>query len=200
MNGQRIKSTPTVKFLGLHIDRELRWKEQIVAAIGKGREWLRQCNRLAKISGGVSGRQMRRLHLTVVRPRMLYGADMFLGLAMQYESFKARKGGCAALNKLATIQKSAAISIVGGLQTSPNDMLDMHANLLPFHLMVDKVCFQAAVRLAMLPSMHPLFKAVKHAAQIFVKKHHSPLHELMHKFKLKLVLLKKILAVRQNPK
>ena len=57
LNGQRIKSTSTVKFLGLHIDNELRWKEkeQIVVAIGKGREWLRQCNKLAKTSGGVSG-------------------------------------------------------------------------------------------------------------------------------------------------
>ena len=45
----------SVTFLGLHIDRELRWKEQIAAAIGKGREWLRQCGRLAKMSGGVSG-------------------------------------------------------------------------------------------------------------------------------------------------
>ena len=66
--------------------------------------------------------------------------------------------------------------------------------------MVDKVHFQAAVRLATLPSTHPLFKAVKQAAQRFVKKHHSLLHELMHKFKLKPVLLEKISAVRQNPK
>lgn len=48
LNGQIIKSTSTVKFLGLHINRELRWKEQVAAAIGKGREWLRQCSRLAK--------------------------------------------------------------------------------------------------------------------------------------------------------
>ena len=82
---------------------------------------------------------MRRLYLTVVRPRMLYGADIFLGLSMCYKSFKDRKGGCTALNKLAAIQRSAAISIVGGLCASPNDVLDMHANLLPFHLMVDKV-------------------------------------------------------------
>ena len=52
LNGQRIKSVSSVKFLGLHMDRELRWKEQIAAAIGKGREWLRQCGRLAKTSEG----------------------------------------------------------------------------------------------------------------------------------------------------
>ena len=55
LKDQTIKSTMRVKFLGLHIDRELKWKEQIAAAIGKGREWLRQCKRLAKNSGDVSG-------------------------------------------------------------------------------------------------------------------------------------------------
>ena len=82
LKDQTIKSTTMVKFLGLHIDRELKWKEQIAAAIGKGREWLRQCKRIAKNSGGVSGQQMRRLYLAVVKPRMLYGADVFLGPTM----------------------------------------------------------------------------------------------------------------------
>ena len=93
LNRQIVKSATTVKFLGLHIDRELKWKEQIAAVIGKGREWLRQCSRLAKTTGGVSGQQMRRLFLTVVKPRMLYGADVFLGPALCSESFKNKKGG-----------------------------------------------------------------------------------------------------------
>jgi ribonuclease HI len=200
LNGQSIKSTATVKFLGLHIDRELRWKEQLAAAIGKGREWLRQCSRLAKTSGGVSGRHMRKLYLAVVRPRMLYGADVFLGPALRGDSIKNKKGSRAALNKLAAIQRSAAILIVGGLRTSPTDSLDVHANLLPFHLLVDKVRFQAALRLATLPVSHPLHKPVIQAAQRFVKRHHSPLHELMYRFKLKPKSMEKIEAVRQEPK
>ena len=200
LNGQNIKSSTTVKFLGLHIDRELRWKEQFAAAVGKGREWLRQCSRLAKTSGGVSGRHMRQLYLAVVRPRMLYGADVFLGPALRSDSFKNKKGCRSALNKLAAIQRSAAILIVGGLRSSPTDSLDIHANLLPFHLMVDKVRFQAALRLATLPISHPLHKPVHQAAQRFVKRHHSPLHELMHRFKLKPNLMETIAAVRQGPK
>lgn len=82
---------------------------------------------------------MRRLYLSVVRLRMLYRADVFLGPVLRCESFKARKGGCTALNKLVAIQRSAAIPIVGGLHTSLNNALNMHANLLPFHLMVNKV-------------------------------------------------------------
>ena len=57
---------------------------------------------------------MRQLYLTVVKPRMLYGADVFLGPTMRYESFKNRKGRQAALNKLAAIQRSTALTIVGG--------------------------------------------------------------------------------------
>ena len=92
LNGQIINSAMMVKFLGLHIDRELKWKEQLAAVIRKGRDWLRKCNRLAKTTGGISGRQMRRLYLAVVKPRMLYGADVFLGPALCNDSLKNRKG------------------------------------------------------------------------------------------------------------
>ena len=200
LNGQSIKSTTTAKFLGLHINRELRWKEQVASAIGKGREWLRQCSRLAKMSGGVSGHHMRKLYLAVVRPRMLYGADVFLGPALHRDSFRNKKGSHAALNKLAAIQRSVVMLIVGGLHMSPTDTLNMHTNLLPFHLMVNKARFQAALRLATLPTSHPLHKPVNQAALRFVKRHHSPLHELMHRFKLKPQRMEKIAASRQGPK
>lgn len=82
---------------------------------------------------------MRRLYLGVVKPKMLYGADVFLGLATHNETIKNKKGRCAALSKLGAIQRSAVIMIVGGLHSSPNDSLDRHANLIPFRLLVDKV-------------------------------------------------------------
>jgi hypothetical protein len=116
---------------------------------------------------------------------MLYGADVFLGPTLRSESFKNRKGSWSALKKLAAIQRSAALMIVGGLRSSPMDALDIHANLLPFHLLVDKAHFQAALRLATLLATHLLHKPVRQGARKFVKKHHSPLHELMHRFKLK---------------
>ena len=51
-----------------------------------------------------------------------------------------------------------------------------------------------------MPTSHPLHKPVNQAAQRFVKRHHSPLHELMYKFKLKPKLMEKIAATRQGPK
>ena len=52
----------------------------------------------------------------------------------------------------------------------------------------------------MLPSMHLLANPVNQAARQFVKRHHSLLHKLMFKFKLKPNLLEKIAATRQDPK
>jgi hypothetical protein len=48
LNGHRIKSQPVVKLLGIHINNELRWKEQAAATLGKGQDWLIQFGRLAK--------------------------------------------------------------------------------------------------------------------------------------------------------
>ena len=172
----------------------------VIYPIGKGREWLRQSKRLAKTSEGVSSQQLRRLYLAVVVPRMLYGADVFLGPALRCESFKDRKGGCATLGKLAAIQRSVALMIVGGLCTLPNNLLDMHANMLLFHLLVNKVQYQVALRLATLPSTHLLHKLVNQAASRFVKRHHSPLHELMFKFRLKPKLLEKNISYETSCK
>ena len=142
----------------------------MAAALGKGQDWLGQCGKIARLSGGISGQHMHWLYLSVVRSQMLYRVDVFLGLALWSTSFKVNKGGHAALNKLATIQRRAAILIVGRMCTSPTDMLDIHTNLLPFHLLVDKVWFQVVLHLATLPIMHPLHNPVKQAASQFVKK------------------------------
>ena len=172
----------------------------MAAVLGKGQDWLGQCGRIARPTGGISGVHMHQLYLSVVRPWMLYRADVFLGPALWSASFKANKCRCMALNKLASIQRRAAILIVGGMCTSPMDMLDIHANLLLFHLLVDKVWFQVALHLATLPVTHPLHNPVKQAANQFIKKHHTPLHEMMHIFKLKPGLMEKFSTVRQGPK
>lgn len=135
---------------------------------------------------------MRWVYLLVVRPQMLYGPDVFLGPALWSASFKTNKGGHTALNKLALVQWRVAILIIGGMHTSPMDTLDIHANLLPFHLLVNRVWFQAALHLMMLPATHPMHNPVKQAADWFIKRHHTLLHKMMHTFKLKPRLMEKI--------
>ncbi|CAK5279173.1 unnamed protein product [Mycena citricolor] len=196
LGSHKIISAPAVKLLGVWIDRELRWKEQAAAAIAKGHTWLNQVSRLARPSHGVGPPEMRRLYLATCVPRMLYAADVFL-TTTRHNSEEGTIPTAGALPKLRSIQRRAAILITGGMNTTPTDALDIHARLLPIHLQVKKTRHRAAVRLATLSKVHPLHGAVHNAAARYVKRHRTPLHELMHEFDLHPRQMEDIRPIRQ---
>jgi hypothetical protein len=72
--------------------------------------------------------------------------------------------------------------ITGAMATTPGDLLDAHADLLPIPLLIDKLLHQVVLRFATLPPTHPLYKAVENAAKHHVKRHPTPLHYLMNNY------------------
>jgi LmbE family N-acetylglucosaminyl deacetylase len=72
------------------------------------------------------------------------------------------------------------------------------ANLIPFRLLIEKHRHRAAIRLATLPETHPLHKPVANAAKRLVKRHPTPLHDLMHRYSLQPSKIETIKAVRQD--
>jgi ribonuclease HI len=104
------------------------------------------------------------------------------------------------VNKLARIQRQAAIAITGAMHTTASDTLDAHANLHPFPLLVAKIVHRAAVRLACLPEDHPLAEKVLRSAKRYVKAHKSPLHEMLHAFDIQPEKMEKIRTVCFGPK
>ena len=89
------------------------------------------------------------------------------------------------INKLARSQRQTALAITGTIKTTANDMLDAHANLLPFHLLISKIIHRAATCLTCLPDSHPLSKHVLKPSKRFVKKHWTPLHKITNAYNLK---------------
>ena len=73
--------------------------------------------------------------------------------------------------------------MTGALRSTATDVLEAHADLLPFDLLVKKVCQRAAVRLHTLPNEHPLAPHVRRASKCYVKSHKSALHELTDAFR-----------------
>ncbi|KAJ7353147.1 hypothetical protein DFH08DRAFT_625733, partial [Mycena albidolilacea] len=124
-----IKTTPSVKLLGVHLDRELRWHEQGAAALAKGEAWLIQTARIARASRGIGASDMRRLYLGVCVPRMLYAADLFL--SPRVKSIPPREAQRAIVKKLRSVQRRAALAITGALRSTPTDVLDAYAHLPP---------------------------------------------------------------------
>jgi ribonuclease HI len=132
---------------------------------------------------------------------MLYAADIFLTPQKKANrTQKNRTSGQAIINKLATIQRRAAIMITGAMRTTATDTLDVLANLLPIHLLVAKHQQRAALRLATLPPTHPLHKPIANAARRLVKRHPTPLHNLMYEYGIKPEAIETIKAVRQTTK
>ena len=72
-----VKAEPSVKYLGIMLDKEFRFNEHAAYALGKGTKWANQVKRLANTSAGVSSSSMRLLYKAVVVPKMLYAADIF---------------------------------------------------------------------------------------------------------------------------
>ncbi|KAF9521599.1 hypothetical protein CPB83DRAFT_778462 [Crepidotus variabilis] len=70
IQGHIITPSPSAKFLGVHIDQGLKWKEHGAATIGRGTGWLAQYKRIAKPASGVIHRYMCQLYFSIALPRM----------------------------------------------------------------------------------------------------------------------------------
>lgn len=102
------------------------------------------------------------------------------------------------IRKLARIHRQACILITGAMRTTATDVLEAHLNLLPFHLLVDLHIACEATRLCSLPTSHPLHPDVQRATT-FVNRHHSPMHEILAAYDLKLNNIETIEVVRLPP-
>jgi hypothetical protein len=161
LGDKHIPSKDTAGFLGVIVDNKLNWKGQCAAALAKGQDWLIQFGRLTRTSRGIHASYIRQLYLSIAVPRMLYAADIFL--TPQQNIGKRTKDGRskqAAVNKLASIQRRAALMITGAMKTTATDVVEVMANLILFNLLVDKYRQRAAIRLATLPPTHPLHKPI----------------------------------------
>ncbi|KAF5383195.1 hypothetical protein D9615_004913 [Tricholomella constricta] len=139
LGNHRIESKTSAKFLGVLVDNTLRWKEQCAAALAKGHDWMIQFGRLARVTQGVSAPHVRQLYIAIAIPRILYAADIYLSPPRrQTETASVKKSGRAIINKLASVQRRAAIMATGAMRSTPTTALDALAGLIPFHLLVDK--------------------------------------------------------------
>jgi hypothetical protein len=106
---------------------------------------------------------MRRLYLAVALPKITYGIDIWYSPPTKPTGAARNTGSVGTLKSLQKLQRMATLAITGALRTTPTDLLDAHAGVLPMELALLKVCHRAAVRMLTLPKTHPLHKKVKDA-------------------------------------
>lgn len=124
---------------------------------------------------------------------MLYVANIFCS-----DKLHIPKTNSGFLSKFSRIQCQAAILAIGALPSTATDVLDAHADLLPFRYTVQKICLSAAMRLATLPKTHLLYPEIKRKKYIW--HHHTVIYNLLHFFHLDPCTTEKIPSIHRDPK
>ena len=169
------------KFLGVIIDEELRFKEQVASAVAKGTKYALACRRLAKPSVGIQQKYTRLLFNSVVVPKMLYGVDVWGARMVAEPGKKGGKGGQRSL--IERVVRAHALTSSGAMSTTATDAAVAHANLTPTLPLLRKICLRAYLRMTTLPPTNPIYKEIRQAARQR-KKHKSPLHFLAKTFNI----------------
>jgi hypothetical protein len=91
-------------------------------------------------------------------------------------------GSVGVTNQLAWVQYIGSLAITRAMCTTASDIMELHVNLLPIELLLNKICFTETMQLSTLPSQHPLYKPLWTCTKTFIKRHRSPLHYPTHIF------------------
>ena len=128
---------------------------------------------------------MRQLYQVVVVPSFSCVADIWFSPIERPTGCKMAWGSVAVARRLTSVQQIATMAITGALCTSTTDVLEVHADLWPIEVLLHRICHRAALQLVALLETHLLPKIIKMMARRDVKRHRSPLHLLLHTFKIK---------------
>jgi ribonuclease HI len=196
LQGKRVKEVNSFKYLGIQIDSQLRWKEQAQRAAANATKWILQYRRLTRPSTGVSPKLMRQLYLAVALPKITYGLDVWYDPPTKPPGATKNSGSVGALKALCKVQRIATLAITGALRTTPTDLLDPHAGVLPMELALSKVCFRSTVRMLTLPEDHPNHGIIQKARQTKTKTHPGPIESLIWKYGLASEAMETIVPTR----
>ena len=161
IQGQPIKETLTYKYLGIILDPYLNWKAQAQRATANATNWILQYRRLTKPSTGVNFKLMRQLYVSVALPKITYGLDLWYTPPNKQENQNRNTGSVTILRNLQKIQRMAVLAMTGTLRSSPNDFIDVHANLLPLELALTRACYNAIIQYLTLPDSNPIHRILQ---------------------------------------
>ncbi|KIM50629.1 hypothetical protein SCLCIDRAFT_60635, partial [Scleroderma citrinum Foug A] len=174
--GRTITPVASHKFLGIIIDEQLCFKEQMAVATSKGSKYALTCCRLAKPSLGI-----RPLYTCILVPKMLYAVDVWgAEMTTRLGNRAGQKGQGKPLER---VLRMHALTTTGAMKTTTTDAAVAHANLLPISSQLKRLCFRAYACMCTLPKCNPIHKEIQSTAHQ-CKQHKSPLHHIAQLFPL----------------
>ncbi|KAG1867703.1 hypothetical protein F4604DRAFT_1526333, partial [Suillus subluteus] len=160
-----IQPSKSHKFLSLIVDKNLNYKEHAAYTLTKDTKYTMACTRMIQPAKGIHGKLMKRLFEGVIIPKMLYTTEMWCSglVAKSRSNQRGGRGARGFTSQMTRVQHMATLLITRGLRSSATNMLNAHTNILPFQQILWKACFRVTLRMATLPSIHPLAKDIQTA-------------------------------------
>jgi ribonuclease HI len=195
----------STKCLGVTLHYRLNWTEQWNRTIAKGTKWVAQVARVMKSKMGLQTHLSRRLYLTVCLPKMLYAAEVWAPPQRRrrtiHTNARAPKDAMpdGAIARMARVQRRALIAMTGAMRNTPTDSLEAHMNILPIDLHMDIIRHRAALRIATLPSTHPLYGDMRESIENARTTHTTALMHLHRAYHIDPNRIETVEVVRRPP-
>ncbi len=137
-----IKPKESAKYLGVHINRHLNFKEHVKYAVGKGVKAAVALTWLVNMKIGMPHKFIQCHFIGLVASWIEYT------LPVQYNPIKEgeghKSGVVGVVRKLSKPQHLAYKVMAGGLRSTSTDALNYHANMPPTHLRLNLVAYKFA--------------------------------------------------------
>ena len=137
MNGALIPYSPTVVYLGITLDEELKWGPHVHNKIGKTKRLLMKLASITSAYWGPKPKLMKWAYTGIVRPAFTYGALVWAH-AVENEDLEA---ACRRLNR------QPKNTIVKVPRSTPTRAMEIILDIFPLHLQVLKEGLSAYIRL-----------------------------------------------------
>jgi len=134
-----IQPETSLTVLGIHVDKDLSWRTHITQATNKGLAAYTALARISASTWGPSFASARLLYSTVVRPTMLYGAQVW-GVRNDGEP-----AANTLLQPLRTLQNRCLRNVTGAYRRTPTAALERETDIPPINLYINKVAAQHAI-------------------------------------------------------
>jgi hypothetical protein len=138
IDNHEVSAETCIKVLGVHVDSKLHWKEHIRITAGRGHKAFEALSRITASTWGPSVQKSKLVFTAVVRPLMLYGAQIW---GIQDTGEIAKKN---TLHPLKVVQNKCLRRVMGAYKRTPTALLEREAQVMPVDLYIDLLALQRA--------------------------------------------------------
>lgn len=158
-----------IKWLGVWFDSKLLFNSHLHHVKKIGDFTIHQLRRLSKCYSGLSPREIRRLIVTVLYPRISYGSIVWF----------TKKTFIKANKIISAIQNCSLNLISGAFRGSSIDLMYHDTYTLPFFKSMTKKHHHFYLKRLSAPDTHPTQLFIKHELVLTMVKHKSPIQDMI---------------------